>query len=480
MPTRLIDIGEKGQYPKLVEVDGRLMDYLVLSHRWGGAKIYQTTQANLEAQKAGIDLESLCTTFRDALTITSNLGYQYIWIDSICIVQDSPEDWAMEATRMATVYMNAVLTLAAACAISGDTGLFHQRYPERVRMRYQSPSSDDKRNSPEKYYFLEKPTSKSFSQEVTDGPLNSRGWCLQERWLSRRTVHFGRTQRFWECQSTIIEESVPGSKEEHRGYLKALSSSIWDADAFRAVRGLMESSEFSNWYHIVCDYCDRDLTVPDDKFPAISGVASIFGSHRKDRYLAGLWEGDLQVGLLWCSKLGKGLRQLTTFRAPSWSWGSCDGRIHFEFDWDGEVELDIITTSTTLAGQDPYGKILAGFIEVSGFLEQIPNISPITNPESKFGWENVNVQLFDLHGGMVGEGSLDTPERLNMIDGLFCLMIFCVENGFRPFSLQTLQARGEWAWGLLLEPVGGQYRRVGLAQVHQSLFGGVKEKLTIV
>ncbi|KAI8715249.1 HET domain-containing protein [Fusarium sp. LHS14.1] len=223
MPTRLIDIGEKGQCPKLIEVDGRLMDYLALSHRWGGAKIFRTTQANLKAQKAGIDLEKLCTTFRDALKMTSKLGYQYIWIDSLCIVQDSPEDWAKEAARMAMVYMNAALTLAAACAISGDMGLFQQRNPVRVRMTYQGLSTDDKGNSPEKYYFLK---TKSFREEVTDGSLNSRGWCLQERWLSRRTVHFGHTQRFWECQSTMIEERFPSDdRGEHQGYLKALSSS---------------------------------------------------------------------------------------------------------------------------------------------------------------------------------------------------------------------------------------------------------------
>ncbi|EEU43131.1 uncharacterized protein NECHADRAFT_83568 [Fusarium vanettenii 77-13-4] len=441
MPTRLIDIGEKGEHPKLIEVDGKLMDYLALSHRWGGAKIYQTTQANLKAQTAGIDLESLCITFWDALNMTSRLGYQCIWIDSLCIVQDSPKDWAKEAARMDMVYMNAVLTLAAACATSGDTGLFQQRNPVRVRMGYQGPSTDNMSNSPEKYYFLEETKIQSFREEVTNGYLNSRGWCLQERWLSRRTVHFGRTQRFWECQSTMTEERFPGGKGEHRGYLKALSSSTWNADAFRAVRGRMEFSEFGDWYNTVCEYNNRDLTVGDDKFPAISGVASIFGSHRKDRYLAGLWEGYLQVGLLWCSEDGKGLRRPSTFRAPSWSWASCDGCIYFEFDWDGEVELDIITSSTTLAGQDPYGKISAGSIEANGFLEKIPNISPITTSESAFVWTNVNAQLFDVNGKLVGEGSLDTPERLNTIGQLFCLMIFRVAVGFRPLPLEILNTR---------------------------------------
>ncbi|KAJ3533791.1 hypothetical protein NM208_g7826 [Fusarium decemcellulare] len=224
----------------------------------------------------------------------------------------------------------------------------------------------------------------------------------------------------------------------------------------------------------------RDLTVPEDKLPAISGVASVFGSRRQDAYLAGLWEGDIQIGLLWHSENRKGLKRPSKFRAPSWSWAAYDGPIETAYDWDGEVVLDITASCTTLANKDSYGKVISGFIEGSGFLQQISKASPVTRAELKFGWDDANTQLLNLQGTVIGEASLDTPEAMSKTDELFCLMIFRVGIGFRPLSRQILNNMGDWAWGLLLERAGAQFRRVGLAKVHQSFFEGAKEKLTII
>ncbi|KAM5342160.1 hypothetical protein ACJ41O_015191 [Fusarium nematophilum] len=413
--------------------------------------------------------------------MTSRLGYRYIWIDSLCIIQDSAEDWASEAARMATVYMNAEITLAAACATSGDTGLFHDRLGSAVRIP--CPEADDTGRAG---FYLTKRRAGAFQQEVNNGPLNSRAWCLQERWLSRRILHFGHTQRFWECQEVTLEESSrePGSRYDRfggAGFLKSLSEYSWSNASTPAERGMMFRSEFSSWYKLVGDYCSRDMTVLGDKLPALSGLASVFAKRRKDRYLAGLWEADLASGLLWCSRGGEELRRPDDFRAPSWSWAALDGRIAVEDGWDGKVEIDVVAASTTLAGADPYGKVTAGFVQVSGFLEVVRVGSPIKQITSTFKWSNVNATLLSGDGEFIGEASLDHPQEMTENDQIFCLMVFRADVGFRPFARDVLEARGDWAWCLLLESLGDRYKRVGLAQVYQSAFGpGAKAGLNIV
>lgn len=167
MPTRLADVGEEGKAPRLVETVGSVSQYPALSHRWGGACIIQTTQANMEKHKQIIPLEDLCATFRDAIAMTKKLGYQFIWIDSLCIIQDSPVDWEREAACMATIYQNATLTPAAACATSGDTGLFQSRSPPSA------VSMSDGGQGQTTTYVLQKPHGISFKDEVVDGPLNT-------------------------------------------------------------------------------------------------------------------------------------------------------------------------------------------------------------------------------------------------------------------------------------------------------------------
>lgn len=109
--------------------------YLCLSHRWGGAKVLQTLMGDPLGTPNGrkgtfcqfqspIPIESMPTTFRDAIQVTRPLHFRYIGIDSLCIVQDRPSDWEAEAKRMGGYYRNACLTIVAGSALSADSGLF--------------------------------------------------------------------------------------------------------------------------------------------------------------------------------------------------------------------------------------------------------------------------------------------------------------------------------------------------------------------
>jgi len=94
MPTRLIDVGpsDGSRQPRLRELKQRAR-YLTLSHCWGGGKVAMTMTSNFDERCAAIPLESLSKVFQEAIHFTRLFGMRYIWIDSLCIIQDSSKDW---------------------------------------------------------------------------------------------------------------------------------------------------------------------------------------------------------------------------------------------------------------------------------------------------------------------------------------------------------------------------------------------------
>ncbi|ORY13348.1 heterokaryon incompatibility, partial [Clohesyomyces aquaticus] len=104
---------------KLVETkEGQTGCYVALSHCWGSPENHplETTKENYGERLAGVPLENLPKTFRGVVKITNHIGVKYLWIDSLCIIQDDTEDWKQEAAKMGAVYEYARLTIAAADA----------------------------------------------------------------------------------------------------------------------------------------------------------------------------------------------------------------------------------------------------------------------------------------------------------------------------------------------------------------------------
>ncbi|PMD17228.1 HET-domain-containing protein, partial [Hyaloscypha hepaticicola] len=124
---------------------------MTLSHCWGTKKFLTLTTNNLENSRQRISLEDLTRVFQDAIHVTRFMGIDYIWIDSLCIIQDSPEDWAKESLLMEDVYSNSYCNIAATHASSGEDGCF---------------------------------------DEVTNSLLLQRAWVFQERILAPRVLHF--------------------------------------------------------------------------------------------------------------------------------------------------------------------------------------------------------------------------------------------------------------------------------------------------
>jgi hypothetical protein len=115
MPLRIIEIegDEAFLTAKLLITHGQPSRYVALSHCWGVDLAWKTTTRNLGPRQVAISISSLSLTVQAAIKLTHALEIRFLWIDSMCILQDSEEDWQRQPSNMANIYRNAVLTIAA-------------------------------------------------------------------------------------------------------------------------------------------------------------------------------------------------------------------------------------------------------------------------------------------------------------------------------------------------------------------------------
>lgn len=205
LPTRVIDVGRYDAEPiRLVETSQEPAAtgwYIALSHRWGDLRREQrfcTYADNLSQRKERIEYNDLPANFQDAVRVTRALGVRYLWIDSLCIIQEDPKDWAAESGRMEDVFSHAYCTIAASSADSSLVGFLGDRRP-RDAIMLPTPGGAP-------LYLAE--DIDDFRTDVENSVLSSRGWVLQERALSRRTIYFTSTQVYWECGNGVVCETL--------------------------------------------------------------------------------------------------------------------------------------------------------------------------------------------------------------------------------------------------------------------------------
>lgn len=165
--------------------------YVCLSHCWGGSQPLRTLKSNLQLHKKSIPWSQIPRTFQDAITWTRMLGIKYIWIDSLCIIQDDNDDWEKESAQMMHIYQSSFLTLAASWSQGSDSGCFAdsmEDYPiyQLTALDQQSGIHCNvfaRKSLP--HWFINTSDRKEF-------PLLTRGWVFQERLLSPRFLHFGK------------------------------------------------------------------------------------------------------------------------------------------------------------------------------------------------------------------------------------------------------------------------------------------------
>jgi hypothetical protein len=212
IPTRLLNVSsaDSGVMQLIVPGEAHIKSgrYVALSHRWGSPQrdgLFCTYRSNIEELKRSIWVASLPPTFQDAVYVTHGLGLKYLWIDSLCIVQDDATDWETESKLMERVFSSAYCTIAASCS-SGSGDSFLKPRSLRHSVAIQGPESSDSL-----YYVCE--TTDDFYQDVDQSELNNRGWVLQERALSRRTIYFAERQSYWECGEGVRCETMTRMKK---------------------------------------------------------------------------------------------------------------------------------------------------------------------------------------------------------------------------------------------------------------------------
>lgn len=198
LPKRLIRLDDR--FPDRVQLVSVVepVQYLALSYCWGTSKQRETNKSNLLAREQKIRVAELPRTLQDAITITNSLGFQHIWIDSLCIVQDDGEEWAEQSSKMADIYVGAELVVGATRASDCDEGFLHAR-EEPLRI---VPSDF-------LYQGLEAMVRRTTTHDLLGGyllrqqPLFTRAWVMQERELARRIIHFLPDELVWRCRTTM-------------------------------------------------------------------------------------------------------------------------------------------------------------------------------------------------------------------------------------------------------------------------------------
>lgn len=402
LPTRVIDVGDSDSLAvRLILTGGMHGRYTALSHCWGAVKTLTTTRATIDARKSGMQVSSMPRSFRDAVTVTRKLGIKYLWIDSLCIVQDDLKDWEIESSKMGMVYRNSFLTISAASAANSHEGFLIPRSPHD-HLTCDIKMCSDEHNGDHGILTVIWP-EQSRGYEI----IGTRAWTAQELILSPRVLHYTTAdhvqgQMVWECQNSSIQED--GHVEQGFGLYSSSIKRILDLTAAEgAVCELRAGlTIYQQWYHIVRQYVLRDLTHGSDKLPALSGLAKFVQSRVQDKYLAGLWEKDLAAGLLWAPFHVQDLAKPARYRAPSWSWASVDGPIFYDtvlreqgflpLDMMQQFKLEVIEASIVGTQFNPFGEVSSGFIRVKGLLKSVAFDRTVTKPDRSYCFDEAKSQ----------------------------------------------------------------------------------------
>jgi Heterokaryon incompatibility protein (HET) len=533
-PSRLVNVGtsDGSQDPRLEEGPDPNSEYTTLSYCWGDpSSVTKTTAETLLQFREHIPVTSLNRIFRDAIEFTRSLGVKYIWIDSLCIIQDSPEDKTAELPRMSEIYEGSVLTISASMATSGGSALFTDRQWFNLVKVPRSYSDEGS-------LYITNQVLHNFTDDVLNGTLGNRGWCFQERLLSTRLLHFGREQFHWECHEGIWSEcstrrrwyddytspddgelretlqsntiiSKPVALVE-RGPVEEGGNEVIDAAWNKFISEPSPGSPprsssvmrkmYEDWYSTVSAYTYRKLTNSSDKLPALAGAAVRFNGFIKDAYVAGLWLEDLPDGLLWSRSTFKAVKvdpaiarrpgvggwgemsgdSSKSWRgAPSWSWASVDGPVHWVERRNGPLVLGAFMLMSKPGIDEGYQGFEWCALRVRGFLAESGKMSWIREEARNTETQSELEQwLATLPAAGRPTLDVDDPEWERTLEsaGRSRPLYFLLVRAFPPVQTPDGGLQSHYlGYALMLRfwPGDGAFRRVGIAKVALSDFQDV-------
>lgn len=271
---------------------------------------------------AEIPLDAFPTTQRDAILIAKALGFQYIWLDSLCIIQDSDPDWADQVAELTDIYSGAAVIISATSSKTSMDGILNEVPNDRLRIGTWPSDVGQPLD-----IYVGDPRG---VLDLEDKFISTRAWVFQERLVSTATLHYTDEGLVWECiHGTQISHdqnlySLPW-KAEWRNLLKQIYLGSFNT----SMTSMQGKTPNDVWYDWVNAYSERNIYDVTDKFPAIAGVARKFARAFHLTYVAGLWKEDFLSGLLWRrhNRTKTLIRYRNKYVAPSWSWASVQGRL---------------------------------------------------------------------------------------------------------------------------------------------------------
>lgn len=427
LPTRVIDVGTVDSQPRLyLTTDCETGQYLALSYCWGDPQKSATTSKNLLESVKSMGIELLLQTIQDAIQVTRKLGFRYLWVDALCIMQDRPSDKAIEIESMGIIYQNAIATIAAVSAASADCGFLRVVNKNHIRF-----TLAEQCNSYSHIAIMDPRVV-----EWEGGPLESRAWAFQEAILSLRMIFYDSRGYVWtHCYSQKLQPILEDNWKSPPilRWLRPISK--WMERSPEPLLGSSQSYKmggFEIWKTIVEEFSGRCLTDREDRLPALAGIASQLHQSWNDEYLAGAWRSFLVPMLGWHLDPKHAPHFSESPRLPpTWSWTSVSGKIDLpSFDTDAEI-LDCYAKS--LQWGAPFGKVKMGLVKLRAVVLDLP----IDYDRLQVVDGTMDLILDDLTNSLVGG------------------------NGIKLVHLGS-NLRGYSSYGIIIEPgESNSYKRIG-------------------
>lgn len=371
----------------------------------------------MQARRSGMPLKEMPQTFIDAVKITRRLGLKYLWIDSLCICQDDPGDWAREAGLMADVYSNAYVVIAANRSSDCTGGCFHERAPRETAI-IQIPIMGSREDVHVTRLF---PSDHSSFPNIdfSTQPLSKRGWALQERTMAQRTLHYNDRQIYFECLHGI--EAEDGCMQE-----------VTKNRFYQQFEKKTSESALISWDFLIEEFSRRKLSRGTDKLPALSGWAKKYQKAIGAEYVAGLWSNAMVQGLAWDCQGERKPASLEEYTGPSWSWASYGGTVPCARSNDWVIAEVLGWHVEPKEEANPFGEVREAWVNIRGPVSELKPLSsegdseedelPRVSVSATLGdswhylrldnqsfeesgeWRSWNLQVMLLCGHLEGEG----------------------------------------------------------------------------
>lgn len=482
-PRRLLYVGAKEKQPNLVPMQDTQPPYCALSYCWGTKSFFITTRENLQQGMKSICLDDLPVMMQDAVSVTQALGYSYLWIDALCIIQNDSDDWEHEAANMHAIYSNADLTISSTVASDCQTGLFQ---PRAHRVMHPVPLDIWRPKSHRDGKSLAIYPEWASKSQVSQGPVHLQGWTLQQQLLSTRILWFSDGMLHWEClegyrleanpmMNTILSFNPLDDTKERINAKRVIQATLLEEQG--NIKELPKSFQcFNVWKRQLEAFTRRRLTKPSDRLPAFISISRSLASGAGNKLHYGIWNGDRMLESL-CWRIVSPLPKIEVTNLPSWTWAAVDGEISFDMvNRSGREDIEHLSGASVVSSGSQANDSLAcipASITLRATLRRKKPFHFMDTNDSEQSW--LLESVYGVEIGVFLDYKLESLENCYAID----LLNFPNEPPFEGYGYPMWpNGRPPVTIKLLLQPTGedlAMFRRVGIGIVPGQATDGENE-----